>query len=66
MRLKRAPLPSLNMAYLPGVGVIWKDPEPMHYRRAIFFLRERPLFTRDFALIERLEKTLRRIEWTRK
>ena len=30
MRLKRAPLPSLNMAYLPGVGVIWKDPEPVH------------------------------------
>jgi hypothetical protein len=62
---KRARLP-LSIAFLPGVGVIWKDPTPAHYRRALWYLRERPPFMRDHALIERLEATARRIAWTRK
>jgi hypothetical protein len=60
---ERAPLPFLSLAYLPGVGIIWKDPLPTHYRQAIWHLRNSPPFTRDYALIERLEATARKIAW---
>ena len=63
---ERAPLPSLSLAYLPGVGVIWKDPTPAHYRRALWHLRSRPPWTRDHEMINRLEATFRRIEEARK
>ena len=61
---EQAPLPSLSLAYLPGVGVIWKSPTPAHYRRALWHLRSRPPWTRDHEMINRLEATLRRIAWT--
>ena len=55
----------LSIAYLPGVGIIWKDPTPLQYRQALWHLQNRPPWTRDYEMINQLEATYRRIMWSR-
>jgi hypothetical protein len=73
-------MPSLNIAYLPGVGPV-ENPEPRHYAEAIRFLNEKvrrlPAAQKialdgpdaipshpELRLLLRLRATLRRIVWT--
>ena len=57
---------SLEVAFLPGVGFV-VDPTPWQYREAIRWLRERPAWSMERnGLADRLEATLKRIEWSRK
>jgi len=56
-----------NTAYLPGVGFLI-DPQPADYHKAIRFLQLRAaqasFRTSQHSLLDRLEATARRLEWT--
>ena len=53
----------LAIGFVPGIGVVWKDPTPAQYRAAIWHLKSRGPFMRDPAAIAQWEATYRRIRW---
>jgi hypothetical protein len=60
-------LPSLGLAYIPGVGLL-ADPTPEHYRAAIRYLTTRFRIhqhkIRPGSLADQFSTTLRRIRWS--